>query len=71
MEFHSILLTKEPEDEELKKLGFEDRVFETKIEALNCMKKWKSCNPRMKSFGSREEAHEAAKELFIEEIPEW
>ena len=70
MEFHAILLSKDPEDEELKSLSPEDRIFESKVEALKNMKKWKQCNPRMKTFPSKERALECASELFIEQIPE-
>lgn len=67
MEFHAILLTKEPENGELLVNNVENRIFEDKIDAIKAMKLWKQCNPRMKSFSSRAQALESATQLFIEE----
>ena len=44
------------EDEERKQLAPDERVFGNKIEALKNMKKWKQCNPRMKTFQTKEDA---------------
>lgn len=67
MEFHVILLTKEPEDGEPLENNVENRIFEEKIGAIKAMKVWKQCNPRMKSFASRAEAEASASQLFSEE----
>ena len=64
MEYHTILITKDPENEDLK---HEKRIFESKIEALKAMKIWKTCHPRLKTFSNLEEAEEnVAKILEIE-----
>ena len=68
-EFHVILLEKPAQDEELKNLEPDARVFENKVEALKNMKKWKQCNPRMKSFQNKEDALDSAQNLVpVEEI---
>jgi len=66
-EFHVILLGKPAQDEELKSLTPDARVFENKIEALKNMKKWKQCNPRMKTFQNKEDALDSAQNVVLEE----
>ena len=66
-EFHVILLSKPADDEVLKSLAPDARVFEKKSEALANMKKWKQCNPRMKSFQSKEAALNSAQNIVTEE----
>ena len=68
MEVYAILLAKEPDSEDLKSVPFEDRIFDQKLEALKNMKKWKTCNPRMKIFHDKSEALEAAKKIQDDEI---
>ena len=62
-----IQLTKPAEDEELKKLAPVERVFVNVDEALKNMKKWKSCNPRMKTFENKEDAIDSAQNLALVE----
>ena len=70
MEFHAISLGKRPEEnsELLEVLSNpENLVFEEKLEALSQMKKWKSCQPRLKTFDSREKALACASTIEPEE----
>ena len=67
MEFHVIQLAKKPEnDEELLEIPSSQRIFADKAEALKNMKKWKTCNPRLKTFNSKKEAELHASELIQE-----
>ena len=64
MEFHAISLGKHPEDAELTKIPPKDRVFESKIEALVHLKKWKTSEPILeKPFKTEEEALNCAKTI--------
>ena len=64
MEFHAISLGKHPEDVELSKILPKDRVFESKVEALVHLKKWKTCEPILeKPFKTEEEALNCAKTI--------
>ena len=63
MEFHTILITKDPENEDLKN---EKRIFESKIEALKAMKIWKTCHPRLKTFNNLEDAEENVAKILVE-----
>jgi hypothetical protein len=68
MEFHAISLAKVPEDQELVDLKPEQRIFESKIEALKSMKKWKQCNPRLNSFNNFQDACNCVKTMaFLED----
>lgn len=64
MEFHAILLAKDPEDSELMNISPQERVFDNKIDAAETMTKWKQCNPRMKTFQTKDEALHAAQSII-------
>ena len=69
MEFYAISLSKEPDDAELLQQTPENRVFESKVEALIQMKKWKTCQPRLsRKFETYEEALKCAETINNEDL---
>ena len=69
MEFYAISLSKEPDDTELLQQTPENRVFESKVEALTQMKKWKTCQPRLsRKFETYEEALRCAETINNEDL---